>query len=218
MSDTQDNTGRRPQHGLWIQTAVHMGRTARTAVSALQYPYVKAGQLVDRMRHSIGTDGPGRILFRTSAGARRQQFEAARLAADGGLSALAKTLSDPDPEVRMRALDVICEFSPDRATGLLTGVLHDPDPGVRCAGIWAAPMVTGMAIVYPLILALEDPDARVRTAAREVLTEITGRPISLSDTDAQETRRAKLAELKAWWKAQRVQELSESAERELGGS
>lgn len=200
-----------PRRTVLVRTATGLGRTARAAVTVVQYPYVKAGALLSRVRGSLARVGGSASLFRMPWRRRTQYFEAAQLAADGGLSALARTLSDPDPEVRIRALDVICEFAPSQASALLTGVLHDPDPTVRCAGAWAAPMVTGMAIAYPLILALDDPDTRVRAAARDVLGEITGMPIQLSDEDPDDTRRAKLDELTQWWKSERLRELTDEA-------
>ena len=111
----------------------------------------------------------GLIGQRVGRGARsfeemRADFTAASLAADAGLHALAQALGDPDPAVRTAALDLVCEFSTDRAAPLLAGMIHDPDPAVRCAAAGAAARLALARTVSSLIVALDDPEAAVRAA------------------------------------------------------
>jgi HEAT repeat protein len=139
--------------------------------------------------------------------ASRPPFVAAELAADDGLTRLAAALSDEDPNARIRALEVICEFSEERASRLLASMLHDPSPSVRRAAAASAARMKASGTVFSLILALDDADPEVRSVAADAIEAITGKRVQLDDSDP-ELRREELEQLKRWWKAQRVAELA----------
>ena len=158
-----------------------------------------------------------------AAGARRRQrarreravnLDAARVASSEGLQALARTLADPDPGVRILALEVICEFSEDRAARLLTGVLHDPEPSVRAAAAAAAGRLGASTVVFSLILALEDLDIEVREVSARALTQITGKKVELADAGDPVAIARQVADLKRWWKDERLSELVDEARKE----
>jgi len=134
-------------------------------------------------------------------------LDAAELAADEGLAKLAAALSNPDPTSRMLALEVICEFSEERAARMISSMLHDPDPRVRCAAAAAAARVGSTGTVFSLLSALEDEHSVVVSAASEAIEAITGRSVRLADASAS-ARRDELDKLKRWWKEQRVVELA----------
>jgi HEAT repeats len=139
-------------------------------------------------------------------------LDAVRLAADEGLAALAKALENGDPAVRARALSVIVELSEQRATRLLKAMMFDPDASVRRAAAVAAPRVEGLGVVASLIVALRDPDGDVRRAAAAAITRMTDQNIELAPSDASISDE-RHAELRAWWKEQRIAELTrDSAE------
>ena len=134
----------------------------------------------------------------------------AGLRSDGALEALSKALSDPDPATRWTALEVVTEFSEDRAGGLLQWMIHDPDPRVRIAAMEAAARMAAPSLVFSLILALEDHELMVREAAAASLEEITARTLEFDVYASPETRRARIEELKSWWKERRWAELTAS--------
>ena len=146
----------------------------------------------------------------SSAGQARGEshFEAAEVARGEGLAALARTLADPDPAVRIRSLEVICEFSEDRAARLLAGMLHDPEPVVRREAAAAASRLRASGVIFSLILALEDPRPEVRTASARAIAEITGREMPTDRLDEREDRSRLVEELKRWWKEERFAQLA----------
>jgi HEAT repeat protein len=130
---------------------------------------------------------------------------AAQMAADEGLGALSRSLSDPDPHTRALALDVICEFSQERAARLLTAFLQDPEPSLRCAAAAAAGRVGAPSVVFSLISILDDADPRVREAAVAAIARLTGKAVRLAD--ARERRLEQIEELARWWKQERLAKL-----------
>jgi hypothetical protein len=138
----------------------------------------------------------------------RPPFAASELAADDGLTRLAAALSDEDPNARIRALEVICEFSEERASRLIASMLHDPSPSVRRAAAGSAARMKASGTVFSLILALDDADPEVRSAAADAIEAITGKRVRLDDIEDPELRRGELELLKRWWKEQRVAELA----------
>ena len=145
--------------------------------------------------------------------ASRPPFGAAELAADDGLTRLAAALSNDDPEARIRALDVICEFSDERASRLLASMLHDPSPAVRRAAAVAAARIKASGTVFALILALDDADPELRSVAVDAIEAITGKRAHLDEVDDPELRRNEIEQLKRWWKARRVAELASDLDR-----
>ena len=141
-------------------------------------------------------------------------FSAARLAADEGLEALGRALGDPDPRVRTLALEVVCEFSAERAARLLAAMVHDPDAGVRCSAAAAAARLGAPRTVSSLIVALDDPDSAVRAASAQAIEAITGRSIALEGDRV--TQHRQIEELKRWWKEERLAQLTASLQN--GGS
>jgi HEAT repeat protein len=144
----------------------------------------------------------------TDAAVAASHFEAAEVARGEGLAALARSLADPDPSVRIRSLEVICEFSEDRAARLLAGMLHDPEPVVRCEAAGAAARLRASGVIFSLILALDDPRPEVRTASARAIAEITGREMPRDGIDGAEDRSRLVEELKSWWKEERFTQLA----------
>ena len=134
------------------------------------------------------------------------------MAADDGLAALAETLASPSPSLRMRALEVLCEFSAERATPVVIELIHDPDPAVRSAAARAAARIRSTRAVGSLIVALDDPDAGMRRSSAEALQSIVGGEVEVDDEPDAEQRRRRQAELKRWWKERRFAELATSTQ------
>jgi HEAT repeat protein len=134
-------------------------------------------------------------------------MQASKLAADEGLEALAAALGDPDPSARILALDVICEFSVERAARLLSGALYDPDQAVRSAAATAAGRLRASGTVFSLIVALDDSSPEVRAVIATAIGDITGREVSLDGMTEPRARKKKTDELKAWWTEERYRRL-----------
>jgi len=130
------------------------------------------------------------------------------MAADQGLNALAKALNHPDPNVRTKALEVISELSEERASGLISGMLHDPSAQTRRAAVHAARRLGAQGAVFSLILALDDPDLGVRMLAKESIEELTDQPVDITFEESDAERQLRIAELKEWWKGQRLDQLA----------
>ena len=135
------------------------------------------------------------------------ELDAARMAADAGLGALAGALADPNPSVRARSLAMIAELSGERASRLLRAMIHDPEVDVRCAAIATSKQLGSMSVVSSLIVALEDAQADVRRAAAHAIAKITGQAVLPEDADFHVSPE-RIAELKRWWMEERVRELS----------
>jgi HEAT repeat protein len=171
----------------------------RHALSAVTFPYRLSRRAIT-----------GVIPARWRKGKRedaRDAFAAWRVADEQGLERLARALADPDPNRRELAMEVICEFSNERASRLLSGMLHDPEPRVRRAAAVNAGRVKATGTVFALILALDDPEPEVREAARRALEAVTGEPVALHGPG--DAREAAIEELKARWKQRRFTELAE---------
>ena len=196
--------------------ARHLGATVGHTVTALSYP----GRVLSRV---LGLEADARRSGRALRSRRKgrasrprgagpavgeSHFEAAEVAWNEGLAALARRLADPDPSVRIRSLEVICEFSEDRAARLLAGMLHDPEPVVRCEAAAAAARLRTSGVIFSLILALEDPRPEVRTASARAIAEITGREMHTDQIDVPEDRARLVEELKLWWKEERFAQLA----------
>jgi hypothetical protein len=204
--------------GLVVRAARQVGRAARSAFETTLHPRRAWQGMVARRRAAAPTDArstpPNDGAGTQSAGPVEAtplaDFAAARLAADDGLNALARALGDPDPKVRTLALDVVCEFSSDRAARLLAAMIHDPDASVRCAAAAASARLGAPRTVSSLIVALDDPESTVRAASAQAIEAITGRSVRLDDDRDPEEQRRAIEELKRWWKAERVAQLTAS--------
>jgi len=202
--------------------------TARHAVTVLSYPgralkgVLAVGRTAWQRRREYRARTKGRadragLLPFSSAGRasglafHESHYEAAEVARNEGLAALARNLADPDPSVRTRSLEVICEFSEDRAARLLAGMLHDPEPIVRCEAAAAAARLRASGVIFSLILALEDPRPEVRTASAKAIAEITGREMPTNRIDEPGERSRLVEELKRWWKEERFAQLATAA-------
>lgn len=191
----------RPTFPRLARVAYGLGTVLRGSVEVATFPYRSVRRLVGRRRReqAQGTVHPD------------ARYEAAHIAADEGLGALARALADPDPTTRTTALDVICELSGKRAARLLAGVLHDPDPDVRAAAAGAAAEIGATGTVFSLILALDDPARRVRAAAARAIEVITGRPVEPEQGGDPARRQQQIEQLKQWWKEERFAELASEA-------
>jgi len=199
-------------HALMAGAARQLGAVARIATS---YPRRAWQAVAAKIRPNRTTSQPNlrgiRQPHRRPTPMPRPpvgDFSAARLAADEGLEALGRALGDPDPKVRTLALDVVCEFSAERAARLLAAMVHDLDPSVRCAAAAAAARLGAPRTVSSLIVALDDPDSGVRAASAQAIEAITGRRIAMEDDPA--TQRRQIEELKRWWKEERLAQLTAS--------
>ena len=85
---------------------------------------------------------------------------------------LEKALSDPDPEVRMAALESISEFD-NPPVKALAKALDDTDPEIRFEALSVAAEIDNKSVQPLLAKALDDPDEDVRSLAQ-----------GLADTDA----------------------------------
>ncbi len=191
---------------LMVAAARQLGAGARAVAS---YPgrgwrALKAKVRPARSAPNLGEGSPPRSTEVAPVG----EFSAARLAADEGLDALGRALGDPDPRVRTLALEVVCEFSAERAARLLAAMVHDPDAGVRCSAAAAAGRLGAPRAVSSLIVALDDPEATVRAASAQAIEAITGRAIALEGDLG--TQRRQIEELKRWWKEERLAQLTAS--------
>lgn len=192
--------------GLAVRVGWGLGRAAGHAVR-----WARAPRRVLR-----GLVGPAEGNRRRRSADVASGGDAVDLARREGLDSLARTLDDPNPEVRRRALEVISEFSAQRAAPLLTALLHDVDAGVRCAAAAAAARVGARATVFSLILALDDPDPIVRDGVARALAQITGETVEMGADDDDATRRRQQVErLTRWWKSERVSELAAELDVEL---
>jgi hypothetical protein len=216
---------------VFTRTAFFLGSMFRATTDAITAPY----RLITEVQRSkaAADDGPARptrpasrayraLAAKTrSARARRpideavlepseprELTDAARAAQQQGLPALADALSDPDPEVRIVALETIGAFEEKQAGQMLSDVLHDPDPRVRAEAAAVAGRAKLTPVVFSLILALDDPEEPVREAAREALERITSEPVALQPEDPPEVRRALIEDLKRRWKQRRIAELA----------
>jgi HEAT repeat protein len=129
-------------------------------------------------------------------------------AADRASETLLSALAKPDATSRILAMDVVCRFSGERAAHVLRTMLVDPDPAVRGAAACAAERIRSHRIVSCLIVALEDPDTNVRRAAERALETATQKRIGIVGLADPTLKRQKIAELKAWWKRERLAELA----------
>lgn len=126
--------------------------------------------------------------------------------ASRGLTALASALEHEEPEVRARAVMLICELSEGRVADLVQKMIHDPSAEVRRAVARAAARAGTTDVVSSLIVALGDPAADVRAAAAEAASLVTGCPVTLSGAGGR-VPAEQLDELKRWWKDKRAAEL-----------
>lgn len=134
-------------------------------------------------------------------------LEAARLAADEGLSALAAALDHSDPAVRARAIELVSELTDESAKSLLKAAIHDPSPLVRGAAAISAGRTGSTDVVGSLLVALTDPDPGVRAAAAQAIAAITGRTVVPEGSDPALHAEA-IEVFKRWWRQERVAELS----------
>lgn len=227
MSQALPETQTRPG-GFTATMARGLGVTVRRTVAALSYPGRALRGVLGLGRRAWQRGTARSVKSKTRAGQAGQagllpfssrshgvgpaivesHFEAAEVARSEGLAALARTLADPDPSVRIRSLEVICEFSEDRAARLLAGMLHDPEPVVRCEAAASAARLRASGVIFSLILALEDPRDEVRTASARAIAEITGREMPTHRLDDPGERSRLVDELKRWWKEERFTQLA----------
>lgn len=119
---------------------------------------------------------------------------------DTQLTALLKSLSDPDPDVRREAAQDLGDLvGGARKTGQLAAApsdlvntLYDPDAGVREAASWALGMIADPDTTPALAARLQDEERRVQSRAAWALSRIR-------------TPRA-LAAVEAWYADQRLRE------------
>lgn len=199
-----------------LKIARRLGAATRSVTQAVSYPYRAIAKWRRRRGNASdlvsgwATDFNLADLRDPDPRDNGSRFGAAEESANQGLTALARALAHPDPALRAQALEVICQFSAERAVRLLVGVLHDPDPKVRAAAADSAGRLGATGTVLSLIFALDDPEPEVRLAAQLAIEQITDIPVRLENVDPA-IRESKISELKAWWKEQRFNELTQSS-------
>jgi len=193
---------RRETNGFLDRVARQLGRRVRSVVNVLSSPFGNSQRAV----HAEGIGPGGKLRRRGRAG--RVRTEPGRATAAEGLGVLARALTNPDPRVRSRALELVCELSEDRAAPTLIGLMNDPSADVRSAAASLAPRMRARRVVSALILALDDPESSVREASLDAICAMTPHRLSreqLADADA---RRAKIEELLQWWRKERFEQLA----------
>ena len=200
----------RPTDGLLRRVARGLGGAAGRAVRSLAWPFRRSSHApparpLDAPPPAGRTAGPRERD-------RSRPPDPSQLASAEGLESLTRALADPDPAVRALALEVVSEFSGDRAARVLGGMLQDPEPGVRRAAATAATRVRSSAVVFSLILALEDADPTVQDAAASAIETIGGRPIDRAGLNDPVAAGRMVEELKVWWKDRRLAELARAAD------
>lgn len=205
MSAESPQSQRPEPEGLLHRVARGVGRGVRGVVDVLSSPFASN-------KRAISADGPGpggKRRRRTRA--RRGASEPERTTAGEGLGVLARALTNPDPSIRSRALEMVCDLSEDRATPMLIGLMNDPSADVRCAAASLAPRMRARRVVSGLILALDDPDESVRKAASTAIATMTPHELSAEQLADAELRRARMEELLLWWKRERYEQLAREA-------
>jgi hypothetical protein len=190
-----------------------VGRWLGAAARVVSAPGRKISKAFRSRRRSVlAAKGPGASADKIPS---TLYLEAAQLAADDGMAALSHALSNPNPEARVLALEVICEFSQERASRILSRMTLDPEPTVRAAAADAAGRIQASGTVFSLIFALDDPEESVRTAAAIAIETITGKSIAHQALSTPTGRHSQIALLKNWWKEQRLTTLTEEVRREV---
>lgn len=217
---------RRRPSGSWVADAAYrLGDVVGRAFHPLQWVSrlfeaedrpPRSGDLRDRRRPSTA---PRRIMRRRDRAPLRPRTgaamsDAAQEASALGLRGLSGELSSPDPYARQAALETVGELAEERASRILLAALHDPDAGVRSAAAAAAARARASSMVFSLILALDDPAAEVRLTAAMAIEEIADTRVDLSEDADAATRQRVIAELKRWWKQQRLAQLVRGAGQE----
>jgi len=206
----QDRTDSEPRDPLLRRVGMALGGATGLVVRSLGWPF--SGRRRSAAKKSDDAPPAPARASRSRDRDKSRPPDPARLGSAEGLEALTRALADPDPAVRSLALEVVTEFSGERASRLLGGMLQDPDPNVRCAAAAAATRVGSSATVFSLILALEDSEPTVREAAASAIETIGGRRIDRAALADPATAGPQLDDLKAWWKDRRLAELSRAAD------
>ncbi len=104
---------------------------------------------------------------------RNSAMEVYRALGSRAVQSLVSLASDDDPEVRLFAVNILCDVRDKRALPLLIGALRDSDVNVRCAAAEALGSIADARAVRPLEKALSD-EPWVAMAAISALGEIGG--------------------------------------------
>jgi HEAT repeat protein len=100
-------------------------------------------------------------------------YEIADVDGDDTASAalIGAALYDPEPDVRLSAVEALTGLRSESAADWLAIALGDPDAHVRRSATEALGQIGGPSSRFLLQQALGDPDPEVRAAAEEVLDE-----------------------------------------------
>jgi hypothetical protein len=188
---------------IWLGRA--LGRAARRSADLARTPRSIFRHLVSSRSSAPEPEGAHRADARLLGG--RIAWDPDATSAETHHRAdVSDALSDPDPVARVRALRALGHLSKQRAEHLVAPMLHDPHPAVRRAAAETAAELGATSSVFSLILGLEDGDEGVRDACQRAFHEITGKTPWRGPLAAGE-RHQRAAELRAWWKAERVERL-----------
>jgi HEAT repeat protein len=119
------------------------------------------------------TDAASSWLNASNARLRREACEVARaLPSSRTIAPLARSLGDPDPEVRAAAADALGHQRSPEAVAPLLGRLDDSTPSVRIEIVTALAQLGDSRAVVPLVGKVEDSAADVRQAVVRALGDL----------------------------------------------
>ncbi len=143
-----------PERDWWGRQEIISSLVARPGIEYL--PYLEEG-----LRNHEDAD------IRNSA------MEVYRALGPRAIQSLVSLVRDDDPEVRLFAVNILCDVRDKRALPVLTGALRDSDVNVRCAAAEALGSTGDTRALRPLEKALSD-ETWVAMAAIGALGEIGG--------------------------------------------
>jgi HEAT repeat protein len=125
-----------------------------------------------------------------------------RLAGRGGAGALTRVLRDENEDVRRRAATCIGWLGDDRLARELVPLLADKSAAVRCAALEAMGNLRSQQAVAEVMELLGDPRDSVRRKAADVLCVLTGKQMTSTVPDDEDSRQRLIARWRAWWAAE----------------
>ncbi|MBI4618333.1 MAG: HEAT repeat domain-containing protein [Planctomycetes bacterium] len=142
---------------------------------------------------SAGSEAPRRLAVRRIR----------HLALDRGLPFLERALADESPRVRVEALELLFDLSPESAFSRWRDSLPGESAPVRRAYLERASHLGKVELVPTLLAALGDPMASVRQQAARGLSRLTGFDFGFDADAPEEEREDEIALWRDWWEANR---------------